>query len=80
MFFNSIKEINMLREDINTLVGKGIWNIYLKVIIEEKNWPSQSFDFLGLKNFLPQIKNQRSYSKTVCNFSINFILKCIMTF
>ena len=25
-------------------------NIYLKVIIEEKNWRSQNFDFLGLRN------------------------------
>ena len=37
MFFNSIKEINRLREDINTLLSKGISNIFLKVIIEEKN-------------------------------------------
>ena len=27
-------------------------NIYLKVTIE-KNWSSQDFDFLGLKNLLP---------------------------
>ena len=60
MFFNSIKEINRLREDINTLLSKGISNVFLKVIIEEKNWLSQNFDFLGLKNFLSQIKNQRS--------------------
>ena len=28
-------------------------NIYLKVIIEEKNGRSQNFDFLGLKNLSP---------------------------
>ena len=28
-------------------------NIYLKVTIEEKDWRSQNFDFLGLKNYLP---------------------------
>ena len=75
-------------------------NNLLKVIIEEKNWRSQNFDFLGLKNlsashfsgtpthediiefknFLLQLKNHRSRSKTVCGFSIIFILKGIMTF
>ena len=30
-----------------------MWNIYLKVTIEEKNWCSQNFDFLGLKNLSP---------------------------
>ena len=28
-------------------------NIYLKVTNEEKNWRSQNFDFLGLKNLSP---------------------------
>ena len=43
MFFNSTKEINRLRKEIN---------IYLKVTIEEKN-SAQNFDFLGLKNLSP---------------------------
>ena len=30
-----------------------MWNIYLKVTIEGKNWCSQNFDFLGLKNLSP---------------------------
>ena len=72
-------------------------NIYLKVTIEEKNWRSQNFDFLGLKilspsqfwgapthadiiEFLLQLKNKRSGTKTVCGFSIIFILKGIITF
>ena len=28
-------------------------NIYLKATNEEKNWRSQNFDFLGLKNLSP---------------------------
>ena len=52
MFFNSIKEMNRLRREINRLLSKGISNIYLKVAIE-KNWRSQSFDFLNSKNFSP---------------------------
>ena len=52
MFFNSIKEINRLRKEINKLLIKGMSNIYLKVTIE-KNWRSQNFDFLGLKSLSP---------------------------
>ena len=43
MFFNSVNEINRL-------LSKEMSNIYLKVTIEEKNWRSQNFDFLSLKN------------------------------
>ena len=42
MLFSSIK-------GINRLTSKGMLNIHLKVIID-KNWRSQNFDFLGLKN------------------------------
>ena len=52
MFLNSNKEINRLRKEIDRLLCKGMPNIYLKVTIE-KNWSSQDFDFLGLKNLLP---------------------------
>ena len=52
MFFNSIKEINRLRKEINRLLSKGMLNIYLKITIE-KNWCSQNFDFLSLKNLSP---------------------------
>ena len=34
MFFNSIKERNRLRKEINRLLSKGMSNIYLKVAIE----------------------------------------------
>ena len=53
MFFNSIKEINRLRKETNRLLSKEISNNYLKVTIEEKNWCSQNFDSLGLKNVSP---------------------------
>ena len=52
MLFKSIKEINRLRKEINRLLSKEMSNIYLKVAIE-KNWGSQNFDFLSLKNVLP---------------------------
>ena len=52
MFFKSIKEINTLRKEINSLLSKAMSNIYLKVTIE-KNWCSQKFDFLSLKNLSP---------------------------
>ena len=52
MFFNSIKEINRLRKEINKLLSKGMSNIYFKGTVE-KNWRSQSFDFLSLKNLSP---------------------------
>ena len=32
--FNSIKEINRLRKEINRLLSKGMPNIYLKITIE----------------------------------------------
>ena len=41
MFFDSIKEINRLREEINRLLSKETPNIYLKFTIDEKNWCSQ---------------------------------------
>ena len=43
MLFNSIKEINRLRNDTNKLLIKGMPN----------NWRSQNFNFLGLKNLPP---------------------------
>ena len=43
----------MLRKEINRALSKGMSNIYLKVTIEEKNWRSQNFNFLGLKDVSP---------------------------
>ena len=34
IFFNSIKDTNRLRKEINRLLSKGMPNIYLKVIIQ----------------------------------------------
>ena len=36
MFFNSIKEMNRLRKEINRLLRKGMFNIYLEITIEKK--------------------------------------------
>ena len=37
---------------MNRLISKGMTNIYLKVTIE-KNWRSQNFNFVSLKNLSP---------------------------
>ena len=34
MFFNLVKEINRLRQEIERLLRKGMSNIYLKIAIE----------------------------------------------
>ena len=64
MCFNSIKEINRLRIEINKLLSKGMSNIYLKVTIEKK-WRTQNFDFLNLKSSSPdkflRSSNSRRY-------------------
>ena len=52
MVFNSVKEINRLRKEINRLLIQGMSNIYLKVTIEN-NWSTQNFDYLSLKNLPP---------------------------
>ena len=36
MLFNSVKETNRLREETNSLLSKGMSNIYLKVTIQKK--------------------------------------------
>ena len=76
--------INRLEKEINKLLSKGMANIYLNIF--KKNRYSQNVDFLHLRichqvglNF-KTIKNQRSGSKTVCDFSIILILKRIMEF
>ena len=47
-----MKKINWLRKEINKLLSKGMSKIYLKVTIE-KNWRSQNFDFLSVKDLSP---------------------------
>ena len=50
--FISIKEVNRLKKEINRLLSKGMSSIYLKNNTK-KNWRSQNFDLLSLKNLLP---------------------------
>ena len=51
MFFNSIKEINRLRKNVNRLLTKGISNIYLKVTIETFS----KLQFSGFKKFVTRL-------------------------
>ena len=55
MSFNSIKEINRLRKDINRLLSKGMSNIYLKLLLRKtfSKKGSQNFDIVSLKNLSP---------------------------
>ena len=75
----------------NSLISKGMSKIYLKVTLE-KNWSTQNFNFWSLKslstthgditefsNFLLQLKNQMSLSKSMCCISFILILKENMT-
>ena len=48
MIFNSIKEINRLRKEINRLLSKGMSNIYLKVTFETFS----KLRFSGFKKFV----------------------------
>ena len=48
VFFNSVKEINRLRKEINRLLRKGMSNVYVKLLLRKK-WRSENFDFLSLK-------------------------------
>ena len=78
MFFNSIKEINRLRKEINRLLSKEMSNIYLKVTIEGKICGSRNFDFLGLKNLSQQVsfgelkltKMSLNFKTSSCNLKI----------
>ena len=68
--------LSSLRVSCKRALSKGMSNIYSTVTIE-KIWPTQNFE---LSNFLLQLKNQRFGSKSVCGFSIVFILKGRMMF
>ena len=59
MFFTSIKEINMLRKEIDRLWGKGMSNIYLKITIE-KNWSFQNW-FSKIFKILIKTKRNRKW-------------------
>ena len=49
MLFNSIKQINRLKKEVNRVFSKGMSNINLKVTIEKK-WRTPNLDFLILKS------------------------------
>ena len=54
MFFTVVqfKKMSMSRKEINRLLSKGMWNIYLEVTVEKK-WRTQNFDFLSLTSLSP---------------------------
>ena len=62
MFFNSFRELNRLRKEINRLLSKEMSNVYLKVTIGKK-WRIQNFDFLRLKSLSPGQYLTRSNSR-----------------
>ena len=67
MLFSSIK-------GINRLISKGMLNIHLKVIVD-KNWRSQNFDFLGLKNLTPkEFLGELQLTQILLNFQIQICL------
>ena len=70
-FFLSI--LNSHPSSFNRLISKGMPNIHLKVIIE-KNWDSQSFDFLSFKNSSPGYFLGSSNSPDIIKFW-NFLLQ-----
>ena len=96
MFFNSIKEINRSRKEINRVLRKGMSSIFLKVTIEKK-W-DQFFKFkkfvsrsifgdlqltqipLNFQSCYWNLKIRGLGKKLCLAFSIIFILKGIMTF
>ena len=96
MFFNSIKEINWLRNEINRLLSRGMSNIYLKVTIKifsklqfsgfkkfvtRSVWEALTHAYIiEFQNFLLQLIKQTSGSKTMCTFSVILILEGVMTF
>ena len=61
MLVTSVKEINSLRKEINSLLSRRMLNIYLEVTTE-KNQHSQNFVFLSFKNLSPSqfLKNSNS--------------------
>ena len=60
--FNSIKEINRLRKEMNRLLSKGMSNIYLKVTIQTFS----KLRFSGFKRFVT------SHFLQLTQISLNF--------
>ena len=54
-----------MRKEINKLLSKGLSNAYLKVTTK-KNWHSQNFDFVSLKNLSPsQVWGAAAYTDII---------------
>ena len=73
MLFNSIKEINRLRKEINRLLSKEMSNIYLNVNIEKK-WQ--------LKTLIFKVKKVQSPGQFFGSFNshrYHLILKLLVT-
>ena len=70
--------------NVATVKNRGSQNfdfLSLKDLSPGQIWGAPTHaDVIEFSNFLLQLKNQRSGSKTVCGFSIILILKVIMTF
>ena len=69
MFFNSIKEINASRKEINRLLSKGMPNIYLKVTIET----FLKLRFSGFKKFVARSVFEELQ---LAQISLNFKTSC----
>ena len=85
MFFTSIKEINSLRKEVNSLLCKGINRLRKEInrLLSEGinrlrnkinglliKRMSNIYNIIEFYNFLLQFKGQRSASKPVCGFFI----------
>ena len=65
MFFNSIKETNRLRKEINRLLSKGMSNIYFKVTIETFS----KLRFSGFKKFVTRsVFGELQFTQILLNF------------
>ena len=90
MFFSSIKEIKRLLKEVNRLLSNGMksfyWQKNFNILSLKCTSPNQFLgaptqtDITEFSKFLLQLRHQRSGIKTMCSFSLIFILKGIMTF
>ena len=69
MFFNSIREINRLRTEINRLLSKGMSNIYLKVTIK-------TFSKLRLSGFKKFVTRSVLGELQLAQISLKFETSC----
>ena len=76
MVFNSIKEIQTLRKEMNRLLNEGMSNICLKVAIE-KRWRTQNFNTLEYSVFNSSIlSSSPGQFLGSSNSRINFQTSC----